>query len=181
MAFGLTNSERKIVLQTARETIRCRLFQEKPDYPDPTPALKQKCGAFVTLHQEGKLRGCIGYVRATKSLIETIKEVSASSAFDDPRFPPLQKLELSQIQIEASILSPLHRIKSVEEIEVGVHGILLNQGSCSGLLLPQVAAEYSWDREQFLTHTCYKAGLPGDCWKNNTTEIEVFSALVFHE
>lgn len=139
MAFGLTNSERKIVFQTARETIRCRLFQEEPDYPDPTPALKQKCGAFVTLHQEGKLRGCIGYVRATKSLIETIKEVSASSAFDDPRFPPLQKLELSQIQIEASILSPLHRIKSVEEIEVGVHGILLNQGSCSGLLLPQVA------------------------------------------
>ena len=79
------------------------------------------------------------------------------------------------------MLSPLRRIESVEEIRVGVHGIMLRSGFRSGLLLPQVAAEYGWDRDTFLTHTCYKAGLPGDCWRSADTEIEIFSAVVFGE
>ncbi len=118
---------------------------------------------------------------ATRSLIETVREAARASAFNDPRFPPLQASELGEIGIEISVLSPLRRVASVEEVRVGVHGVMLRNGLYSGLLLPQVATEYGWDRETFLTHTCYKAGLPADCWRSDETEIEVFSAVVFSE
>jgi AmmeMemoRadiSam system protein A len=181
MEFDITPEEKKILLQTAREAIAARIEKRKPRYPESTETLKKKCGAFVTLHKQGGLRGCIGFIIATKPLIETVQDAAQSSAFNDPRFPALTARELEEIEIEISVLSPLRRIENTEEIQVGVHGILLKNGLYSGLLLPQVATDYGWDRDTFLTHTCYKAGLPADCWRTEDTEIEVFSAIVFAE
>lgn len=113
--------------------------------------------------------------------METVKEAAQSSAFHDPRFPHVNKQEAAEISIDISVLSPPRRIQNIDEIRVGTHGIIIRQGFRSGLLLPQVAEEYGWDRDTFLTHTCYKAGLPGDCWKAGETEIEIFSAEVFGE
>ena len=181
MELQLTPEEKKVLLQTARQAITARLEKRKPQYPMPTESLKKKCGAFVTLHEHGNLRGCIGFVIASKPLIDTVAEAAQSSAFGDPRFPALGARELKEIDIEISVLSPPRRIDSVEEIRVGEHGIMLRSGFHSGLLLPQVATEYGWDRDTFLTHTCYKAGLPGECWRSPDTEIEIFSAVVFGE
>ena len=181
MEFDITLEEKKVLLQTAREAIAARLEKRKSRYSAATETLKKKCGAFVTLHKQGNLRGCIGFIIATKPMIETVQEAAQSSAFNDPRFPALTAPELDEIEIEISVLSPLRRIENTEEIQVGVHGIILKNGLYSGLLLPQVATDYGWDRETFLTHTCRKAGLPGDCWRSKDTEIEVFSAIVFSE
>jgi AmmeMemoRadiSam system protein A len=133
----------------------------------------------VTLHKDGKLRGCIGHIRAKKPLVETIVEMAEAAAFQDPRFPPVSSQELDQLDYEISVLTPLRRIKDVEEIQVGIHGIYLKRGGSSGLLLPQVATEWGWDRTTFLEHTCTKAGLPEDAWKDTKTEIYIFSADVF--
>ena len=136
-------------------------------------------GAFVTLHKEGKLRGCIGHIRGEKPLAKTVAEMAEAAAFQDPRFPPVTSEELGLLKYEISVLTPFRQISDVEEIEVGVHGIYMKRGSCSGLLLPQVATEWGWDRNTFLEHTCTKAGLPEDAWKDKKTEIYIFSADVF--
>lgn len=181
MEFRLTKAEKTLLLRTAREAITAGLEQRAAEPPQPTETLKKKCGAFVTLHKHGRLRGCIGFVIGSKALIETVEEAARSAAFNDPRFPPLEAAELPEISLEISVLSPLRRIRSLEEIQVGVHGIMMRNGLYSGLLLPQVATEYGWDRETFLAHTCHKAGLPKDCFRSKDTEIEVFSAIVFSE
>jgi AmmeMemoRadiSam system protein A len=181
MNFSLTDSEKLVLLKTAREAIASKLTKKPPAYPAPTETLKTNCGAFVTLHKRGRLRGCIGYVVGLKPLIDTVREMALSSAFSDTRFEPVEKSEFADLEIEISVLSPLRRISNVEEIEVGTHGILMKSGFCSGLLLPQVATEYGWNREAFLLHTCYKAGLPGDAWRKQGVEIEIFSAIVFSE
>jgi AmmeMemoRadiSam system protein A len=181
MRFSLTEREKRILIGTAREAIESRLLRTEPRYPEPTAPLLAPCGAFVTLKKEDSLRGCIGHIAATKSLVDTIKEVAVASAFEDPRFPPLRREEWPATRIEISVLSPLERITDTAEIEVGVHGIVVRQGYRSGLLLPQVATEQGWDRDTFLAHTCRKAGLPSDAWRQPGTQIEIFSALVFHE
>ncbi len=155
--------------------------QDAGSSPKPTGALATPCGAFVTLRQGGELRGCIGFIAASRPLLDTVREVAVASAFEDPRFSPLRCEELERTSIEISVLSPLRQISDVSEIRTGVHGILIRRGFRSGLLLPQVATEQGWDRDTFLTHTCYKAGLPPDAWKSPETTIEIFSALVFHE
>jgi AmmeMemoRadiSam system protein A len=181
MELTLTEADKQLLLQMAREAILANLAGRAARFPEPTPSLKRKCGAFVTLHEGEELRGCIGFVTASKPLHETVQEAAVSSAFHDPRFPPLSKGEYPQVRVEISVLSPFRPIRSVEEIQVGVHGIMMRRGFNSGLLLPQVATEYGWDRETFLTHTCRKAGLPGDCWQRGDTTIEIFSAIVFGE
>ena len=118
---------------------------------------------------------------AAKPLLQTVIEAAEASAFHDPRFPPLDKRELPQISIDMSVLSEPRPLASLDEIQVGTHGLIVRRGLRSGLLLPQVATEYGWDRDTFLTHTCYKAGLPGDAWRSPDTEIELFSAEVFGE
>lgn len=118
---------------------------------------------------------------AAKPLLETVIEAAEASAFHDPRFPPLERRELSEISIDISVLSEPRPLRSLDEIQVGTHGLIVRRGLRSGLLLPQVATEYGWDRDTFLTHTCFKAGLPGDAWKAPGTEIELFSAEVFGE
>jgi len=181
MDFGLTDSEKIILLDTARKVIASNLGVKINQYKNPTATLLKACGAFVTLHKKGMLKGCIGYVVAVNPLIETVKEVSLSSAFKDPRFPPVKEDELKDIELEISVLSPLRKINNIEEIQVGKHGIMIKRGFASGLLLPQVATDHNWNRETFLTHTCYKAGLAGDCWKMADTQIQVFSAIIFDE
>lgn len=181
MEFNLEPSEKLLLLRTAREAIAASLEGRRPSFAEPTPALKRRCGAFVTLNKNGRLRGCIGFITAAKPLIETVQEAAVAAAREDPRFEPVKPGDLAALHIEISVLSPLRPVASTDEIEVGKHGILLRRGGRSGLLLPQVATEYGWDRETFLSHTCAKAGLPGDCWRQPDTRIEIFSAVVFAE
>jgi AmmeMemoRadiSam system protein A len=131
------------------------------------------------LKKSGQLRGCIGYIKAYKPLGETVQEMAIAAAFNDPRFPSLKSDELQQLTFEISVLSPFKRIKDVNEIEVGKHGLYIVRGYNSGLLLPQVAIEYKWDRETFLKETCHKAGLPLQAWMDEETEIYIFSAEYF--
>jgi AmmeMemoRadiSam system protein A len=141
--------------------------------------LSEKRGAFVTLKTHGQLRGCIGHIQAIKPLSQTVIDMAQAAAFQDPRFPPLSRQELKDLSIEISALTPFRPIKSIQEIQVGKHGLYIERGYHSGLLLPQVAEEYGWDTQTFLEHTCQKAGLPKDAWKDSNTKIQIFSAEIF--
>ena len=184
--LGLSDNDKITLLKLARDTIKAKASGKKlpkiSELGDKlTPLLKEKCGAFVTLHKKGNLRGCIGYIEGFKPLAETIQEMAISAGFQDPRFPPVQLEEVDALDIEISVLTPLKLIKDVKEIEVGKHGIYIKSGFYSGLLLPQVATEYNWDRETFLSQTCRKAGLGVDAWKKKDAEIYIFSADIFGE
>lgn len=181
MTLTLLEQDRLVLLQTAREAIGARLARRQPCFPPAQPSLSTPCGAFVTLKRNGELRGCIGHITACQPLLEAVKDVAVSSAFDDPRFPPLSLDEWPKVLIEISVLSPLECIKDLQCITIGVHGLMVRNGHRSGLLLPQVATEQGWDREAFLAHTCRKAGLPLDAWRSPETRIEIFCATVFHE
>lgn len=182
MDFELSDGEKKILLRVARDTLEVWIKDRKrPAPPDAQGNLKVQTGAFVTLHKNGQLRGCIGNMIGQAPLIETIRNMAIAASTEDPRFPPVKKEELSDIDIEISVLSPMKRINDVSEIEVGKHGILLGRGWNQGVLLPQVATEQGWDRTAFLQHTCLKAGLSPDDWKDPETIIEIFSAQVFGE
>ncbi len=137
-------------------------------------------GAFVTIHRRGELRGCLGRIEADLPLAGVVAELAASVSDSDPRFEPVDPLELAEIDIEISVLTPMIEVSSIEEIEVGRHGLLIEQGLCHGLLLPQVATEHGWDRETFLGHACQKAGLPFDAWRNGA-RVLVFEAQIFGE
>jgi AmmeMemoRadiSam system protein A len=181
----LSPSDRQVLLTLARERISAELLSRDPSFPAPTPSLTEPMGAFVTLHllKDGTrlLRGCIGQVEATGSLYDTVRSVAYSAAFRDPRFPPLSARELGSIELEISVLSPLTAISDPAEVEPGVHGLMIERGSRSGLLLPQVAAERNWDRLTFLQQTCRKAGLPEDAWEDPGARIRIFTAEVFDE
>jgi len=182
MDYQLSDDEKIFLLKLARQTINHFLKNEplpKPDYF--SDRLKEKAGAFVTLHIDGNLRGCIGYVVAIKPLQDAVSDLAISAAFNDPRFQPLTMPEFDKIDIEISVLTPTERVKSIEDIKVGRDGLLIRQPPFEGLLLPQVAIEYNWDTGTFLKETCHKAGLPGDCWQKPQTEIYKFQALIFSE
>lgn len=177
----LTEEEKQFLLKCARTVIEKKVKQEPvPDFTSPTELLQQECGAFVTLNKQGDLRGCIGYIEAMKPLYVTVQEMAEAAAFGDPRFPAVTPKELPDIRIEISVLSPLRLIQDRAQVQVGTHGIYIKQGHQSGLLLPQVATEYGWDRDTFLVQTCHKAGLPSDAWKKGA-EIYIFSAEIFGE
>jgi AmmeMemoRadiSam system protein A len=176
----LSEQDRKKLHEIARQSIAAGLEgKTPPPLTDISDILREPRGAFVTLHLRGCLRGCIGLIEAVKPLAATIQEMALSAAFCDPRFPPLTPQEYKDIDLEISVLSPLRKIKNVDEIQVGVHGLYIRQGSYRGLLLPQVATEYNWDRETFLQQTSVKACLPPMAWKDPQTEIHVFSADIF--
>lgn len=178
----LTMEEKDSLLRLARDTIKEYLVNAmKAPLPEARGVLAEKCGAFVTLHKDGELRGCIGNMIGYRPLIETIQEMAIAAATEDPRFTQVRSDELNEIDIEISVLSPLIKIKDVSEIIVGTHGILMRRGMQQGVLLPQVATEWGWDRDEFLRNTCRKAGLPSDAWKDPKTVIEIFSAEVFGE
>jgi AmmeMemoRadiSam system protein A len=176
----LTEEEKKILRQIAYSTIAGRLKGERPPRVNVlTEALKEKRGAFVSLHKHGQLRGCIGSIQPTNPLFQTVEEMAAAAAFDDPRFESLTSKELKDIELEVSVLTPLERVRDVKDIEVGRHGLYIKKGFFSGLLLPQVATDYNWDRITFLEETCRKAGLPRNAWKEKDAEIYLFSAEIF--
>ncbi|MEA3486148.1 MAG: AmmeMemoRadiSam system protein B, partial [Thermodesulfobacteriota bacterium] len=178
----LTKQEKGLLLRIARESIESGFAGgEMPRLKIESTTLEKKMGAFVTLKKQGWLRGCIGLIEGKKALHETVEEMAQAAAFKDPRFRPVKENELEGLDIEISALTPLRQIEDVSEIEVGWHGIYIVKGFHAGLLLPQVATEYNWDRDTFLRETCAKAGLPQDAWKDKDTKIFIFSASVFGE
>jgi AmmeMemoRadiSam system protein A len=178
--LGLSAQDKKTLRHIAETVIENKARGKPvPEFTVDSRVLKEKRGAFVTINKKGQLRGCIGCLQAYKLLYQTVEEMAAQAAFNDPRFDPVTEKELPDLEIEISVLTPLRRIKHVDEIEVGKHGILVEKGYYSGLLLPQVATEYGWDRKAFLEHTCLKAGLPADAWKDKDVVISIFSADIF--
>jgi hypothetical protein len=178
--LGLSEPEKKTLHHIAKTVIENKVRgQAVPEFKVDAPILKENRGAFVTLQKKGQLRGCIGYIEGRGPLYKTIEEMAEAAAFRDPRFMPVTDKELSDLEIEISVLTPLKKIADVNEIEVGKHGIYIKKGWYSGLLLPQVATEYKWDRLTFLQQTCTKAGLPSNAWKDKNTEIYIFSADIF--
>jgi AmmeMemoRadiSam system protein A len=135
----------------------------------------------VTLKKSGELRGCIGYTSAAKPLYVTVRDTATLAALHDTRFQPVSASELSQIDYEVSVLSPLRRVLDIRQIKVGQHGLLMKNGAYEGLLLPQVPVEEKWDRQTFLEETCAKAGMRSGCWKDENTDIFMFTAVVFGE
>lgn len=182
MSFSLSDQEKKFLLQLARDTILTFLTsgnRKKEKYFSEN--LKTPAGVFVTLHENGDLRGCIGYVEGVKSLQDAVIDNAISAAFSDPRFMPVGVDEVQQLEIEISVLTPLEKIKNITDIEIGKDGLLIKKNMNQGLLLPQVATEQKWDRELFLQHTCMKAGLSSDTWKDPDADIYKFSAIIFSE
>jgi hypothetical protein len=179
--FTLTQAERDQLLKVAKASVETAVRDHRAyDVGNSLPeALMQERGAFVTLKEHGELRGCIGYIAPMKPLGVTVRDVASFAALRDTRFAPVEPAELSQLQYEISVLSPLRRVLDVKEIEVGKDGLVMRRGDQEGLLLPQVPVEEKWDRLTFLQQTCRKAGLPEDAWKDPDTDIFMFTALVF--
>lgn len=177
-SFEYSPEERATLLRLAHRAIESALNDgQELELTPPTQHLAEKRGAFTTLHLNGKLRGCIGYVVPTQALFRTVAETARAAAFDDPRFSPVTLEEAVGLEIEISVLTPLRRIRP-EEVVVGKHGLLVSQGRKRGVLLPQVPVELGWDRETFLAHACKKAGLSPDAWMQGA-EMQAFTAEVF--
>jgi hypothetical protein len=179
--FQLTDSDKKTLLNIARKTLEEHCIYHKKYNYDPvdfSAPLNTKCGAFVTLHKNGKLRGCIGRLVGNLPLYKMVEEMTVSAASHDSRFRPVEPEELHDIDIEISALSPLKKIDDINEIELGKHGIYIEDGYYSGVFLPQVATETGWSKEEFLGHCSRdKAGLDWDGWK--TANLYIFTATVF--
>lgn len=181
MSDLLTKKEQKELLKIARDTVVAVVTDGKaPPVETGSPGLNGPNGCFVTIKQQGRLRGCIGNFISDQPLYRLVQEMALSAATRDPRFYPMKPHDLEEFKLEISVLSPLRKIQSVEEIQVGRHGIYIVKGSYRGVLLPQVASEYGWDRDTFLRHTCLKAGLPENAWQKEC-DIFIFSAQVFGE
>jgi AmmeMemoRadiSam system protein A len=183
MDFTLTHNEQRLLLDLARKTLEQRLKRTQAEAvnPDDLPeSLRIHCGAFVTLHERGRLRGCIGHLLGDMPLYRMVEDMAVSSALHDPRFYPITADELNNVIIEISVLSPMRLIERIDEIRLGTHGILIRHGSRSGVFLPQVATETGWSLEDLLGHCSRdKAGLGWNGWKE--AEIYVFTATVFSE
>jgi len=180
--FSLTGHEKNELLALARKSVEYAVREKKAYEPTASASevLNEERGAFVTLRKSGELRGCIGYTSAAKPLYLTVRDTATLAALRDPRFQPVSASELPQIDYEVSVLSPLRRVE-VRRIKIGQHGLLMKNGAYEGLLLPQVPVEEKWDRQRFLEETCAKAGMRSNCWKDENTDIFMFTAVVFGE
>ena len=176
-SFTLTDVDKKLLKEIAYESIRDSL-DGKPIRNTPHATLNVKCGAFVSLHKHGRLRGCIGHFGEDYPLYEIVAEMARAAAFEDPRFTPVRREELDDIDIEISVLTPMRRIQSLDEFELHRHGIYIRKGYRSGTFLPQVADEVNWTKEEFVAHCSQdKAGLGWDGWRD--AELYVYEAIVF--
>jgi AmmeMemoRadiSam system protein A len=177
--------ERDLLLRIARDALECAARGAPPArFPgEERGVLAEERSCFVTLRrrQDHALRGCIGNLVATRPLAESVREMTAAAALRDPRFSPVATAEVEELAIGVSVLSPARRVTDPSEVRVGAHGVVVGRGGNRGVLLPQVASEQGWDRDTFLAHTCVKAGLPPDAWRDPDTEIQVFEADVFGE
>ena len=187
--FSLSDEEKRTLKEIALTSIkdslnhgdRLRDSNGKAVNHEPVPViLRQKCGAFVSLHKHGRLRGCIGHFGEDVPLHEIVAEMARAAAFEDPRFMPVTADELADIDIEISVLTPMRRIQSLDEFELHRHGIYIRRGYRSGTYLPQVADEVNWTKEEFVSHCAQdKAGIGWDGWKDAETELYVYEAIVF--
>lgn len=176
----LTESQQETLLRLARQALEESVRTGRlGEIEKPADAPEEPCGAFVTLHKRGHLRGCVGYIESAKPLYQTVRECALAAALHDTRFDPVEPEELPDLHLEISVLSPLADI-SPEEVQVGRDGLIVSRGFQRGLLLPQVAVEWKWDRETFLSETCRKAGLPSDDWRRGA-RIQAFTAQIFAE
>ncbi|MCL2759582.1 MAG: AmmeMemoRadiSam system protein A [Treponema sp.] len=189
MEFTITTEEKKILLTQAREAITSELEGRKPSWSAADTwkdsNLGTPCGAFVSLHMVNangrSLRGCIGRMTANLPLIETVRVMAKEAAFSDPRFPSLKKIELPNLHIEISALSPMIPCPNPRSVQVGVHGLLLTGLGRSGVLLPQVPVEQGWNLDEYLDYICVKAGLPPGAYDSPGTQLFTFTAIVFSE
>jgi len=181
--FSLTGHEKSELLALARKSVEYAVREKKAYEPTASASevLNQERGAFVTLRKSGALRGCIGYTSAVEPLYITVRDTATLAALRDSRFQPVSASELPQIDYEISVLSPLRRVLDIRLIKLGQHGLLMKNGAYEGLLLPQVPVEEKWDRQRFLEETCAKAGMRSGCWKDENTDIFMFTAVVFGE
>lgn len=179
----LNDSQRKELLKIARDTIESYLKTGKaPQIKEDDTVLSREMGAFVTLHKKGELRGCIGNIIGRGPLYLTVRDMAIESATGDPRFARVRPDEMKDIDIEISVLSELEKVSDVNEIQMGVHGVLVRKGFNSGVFLPQVATETGWTRDEFMANLCaHKAGLLPDAWKHGDVDIYIFTAEVFGE
>jgi hypothetical protein len=183
----LTSAARCWLLGLARSAVesagRGELYRT-PQFPSDfscgdVEELKRPRAAFVSLHKQGRLRGCVGRISVDTPLFELIPEMAQAAACEDIRFRPVAADEISDIELEISVLSPFFPIR-VAEVVPGLHGLLVRQGVRRGLLLPQVASLYQWDSTRFLSEACRKAGLPADAWKRGAV-VEAFLAEIIVE
>ncbi|MGC2332969.1 MAG: AmmeMemoRadiSam system protein A [Candidatus Acidiferrales bacterium] len=175
------NRERKLLLEVARRAMSAAV--EGCEFAGPLPELsnlQNLGGAFVTLHWRGRLRGCVGQVAPSESLVETVAYCARAAALEDPRFARVRPDELSEIEIELSLLSRLETI-APEQIQAGKHGLMVSRGSQRGVLLPQVAAQFRWNGRRLLEETCVKAGFERDAWKHPEVQVQAFTAEIFSE
>jgi AmmeMemoRadiSam system protein B/AmmeMemoRadiSam system protein A len=181
--FSLTSPEKAELLDLARKSAEYAVHTNRLYDPPASTSetLNREYGAFVTLTEGGALRGCIGYTAPSRPLYLTVRDTAAYAALKDPRFQQVSVAELSSLEYEISVLSPMRRVANVEEIKVGRDGLLMKNGDNEGLLLPQVPVEQKWDRLTFLEQTCVKAGMDPNCWKSEDTDIFRFTAVVFSE
>jgi hypothetical protein len=177
----LSPDDKNVLLKIVRQAIEGKFGKTVHLPPERSETLDVNAGAFVTLKIENELRGCIGYIEPTRPLVATVQDAAVKAAFNDPRFSPLTKEELSRVQIEISLLHPSERIFSPDEITIGLHGLIIDAGFKRGLLLPQVAEEQGWSAEEFLGHTAEKAGLRRDAWRKSGVQIFRFAAEKFSE
>jgi uncharacterized protein len=178
----LDDTDKTELLKLARATLEaCFANEATPTCQTPRAGLLEQKGAFVSLHRGEELRGCIGQLYPDHELFKIVQQCVLSAALEDTRFPAVIREELNDLSIEISVLTPFRRIRSVEDIEVGRHGLYITRGGFRGLLLPQVATQYHWDRIKFLEHTCMKSGLPESAWRDPHTIIYTFEAEVFSD
>ena len=179
--FALSNEEKQVLKEIALASIRDSLAGKRmalPAFNSDYPTLNSKCGAFVSLHKHGHLRGCIGHFGEDVPLHQIVAKMARAAAFEDPRFMPVRKEELNDLDIEISVLTPMRRIQSLDEFELHRHGIYIRKGYRSGTYLPQVADEVNWTKEEFVSHCAQdKAGIGWDGWKD--AELYVYEAIVF--
>lgn len=178
----LQSDDRKLLLRLARAALYSHqrgLALDLSSYD--RESLRRPAGAFVTWKLDGELRGCIGNVVASGPLLEAVAANAVSAAARDPRFEPVSANEAERLELEISVLSPMTEVHDLEEIVVGRDGLMVRLGGRGGLLLPQVAGEYGWDRQEFLRQTCRKAGLPRDAYLDPLCKVEKFTAEVFSE
>jgi AmmeMemoRadiSam system protein A len=180
VAAALTDADRRALLEIARAAIAVCVGDGQPVELSLSDALTRPGGAFVTLHHGGALRGCIGNPAPDDSLADVVARCAAASATEDPRFAPLSREELADLTLEISVLGPIEVVVTIEEIQIGRHGLIVELGRRRGLLLPQVATEWEWDRETFLVQTCKKAGLAPDAWQRGA-KIFRFEAEIIRE
>jgi AmmeMemoRadiSam system protein A len=176
----LSSTLRRQLLQTARGAIAAHLRGTLDPPAQMDEVLPEVAGVFVTLRSDTELRGCIGSLDGSRPLVDLVAHCAVAASFEDPRFLPLSEAELAHVALEISILTLPELVLDPGDIEVGRHGLIVEQGPRRGLLLPQVPVEWNWDRETFLAETCLKAGLPPDAWLWGATLLR-FEAEVFGE